>query len=184
MSSPIFFYSTLHSLKNVKRLNKNNKYELVRGKINRLFDRNIWSVGNKKILIATRDLEDNYVFVRLYRTGKVHISKKSYLYTWGNFSDYSYEFFYSRYSVISMELTIKELPFLYRYFKENIKPISIKRYGILKDIALNIGLYINHKYMIEGLNSSYSINRSVLNIPDTDIHKIFNYLDSKNPLKP
>lgn len=83
MSSPIFFYSTFHSLKNVKRLNKNNKYELVRGKINRLFDRNIWSVGNKKILIATRDLEDNYVFVRLYRTGKVHISKKNLIFTHG-----------------------------------------------------------------------------------------------------
>jgi hypothetical protein len=122
--------------------------------------------------------------VKLYRKGEVYISKKSYFYTWGNFSDYGYEFFYSRYSVISMELTCRELPFLYRYFKENIKPISIKRYGILNDITLNIDLYINHKYMIEGLDSSYSINRHVLNISDADIHKTFNYLDSQNPLKP
>jgi hypothetical protein len=180
-----FFYSTLYSLNgDMKRLNNINKYELVRGKVNRLFDKNIWSVGNKKILIATRDLDNNYVFVRLYRKGEVYISKKSYFYTWGNFSDYGYEFFYSRYSVISMELTWRELPFLYRYFKENIKPISIKRYGILNDITLNIDLYINHKYMIEGLDSSYSINRHVLNISDADIHKIFNYLDSQNPLKP
>ena len=70
------------------------------------------------------------------------------------------------------------------YFKENINPISIKRYRILNDRTLNIDLYINHKYMIEGLDCSYSINRHVLNISDTDIHKIFNYLDSQNPLKP
>ena len=67
-----FFYSTLHSLNgDMKRLNNINKYELVRGKVNRLFDRNIWSVENKKILIATRDLDNNYVFVRLYRKGEV-----------------------------------------------------------------------------------------------------------------